>query len=128
MFQLCKNQKVTHKTNSQSGLRQSVTALLLLLTCVFPLLEARIHPVEMVSQGPCKPVAESYVSQVDFIISPSFAASGVKYERVWHLPFLHTLSDIQPTKLPRQIFQEGDRLTSPPVRLLLISIQTSSER
>lgn len=121
-------QKVTSELDSKPGLRQSIIALLSLLICVFPLLEARVQPVEVVSQRAHKPIAESYLSQSDFIVSPASPATGVKHERAWNSSLVSAFSDVELAKLPRQIIQERDRLTSLPVLRLLISIQTSSDR
>jgi len=79
------------------------------------------------SQGPRKPITESLLSQSDFIVSPASTAAGAKHENVWNSSFVHAHPDVQLAKLPRQIIREGDRPTSLPARLLLISIQSSSE-
>jgi hypothetical protein len=119
---------VTFEIDSPSRLRQLITIQLLMLICAFPLLEARIQPAAVVSQGPLKPVSETLLLQSDFILTPASPVAGAKYERVWNSSFVHTLSAVQPTKLPRQIIREGDRPTSLPVHLMLISIESSSER
>jgi len=116
------------KRKSGTRLYQSVAAVLLVLTSVLPLLEARHTPAEVSTRGPNKPIAHSLIPQSDFIVTQAGTASVVKHERVWNSSFVFSLSDPHLTKLPRQITEEGGRLTADPARLLLITIQSSSER
>jgi hypothetical protein len=111
----------------RAGLRQRVAVFLLLLTCALPSMEALLEPAEAFFPGPNKPVAGSFISQPEFVVTPAGPASVVKHERDWHSPFVLKVSDLHLTRLPRLITGGGGKLTANPVSHLLVTIQSSSE-
>lgn len=113
---------------TKTRLRQSVASFLLLLVGAYPLLENRLSPSDSVWQGPNAPFAKSFLPQTEFFVAPVSPPSEVKHERVWNSSFVHALSDVHLTRLPHQMVKEGCELTPAPVHLLLISIQSSSDR
>ena len=109
------------------GLRQPVAVFLLLLTCALPSLEALLEPAEAFFLGPNKPIAGSFISQPEFVLTAASPASVVKHERDWHSPFVLKVSDLHLTRLARLITGDGEKLTANPLCHLLVTIQSSSE-
>jgi hypothetical protein len=116
-----------NKRGPTARLRQVVAAFLLLLTCALPSMEMLLEPAGAFFPGPDKPIAGSFISQPEFVVTSASPASAVKHDRDWHSPFVLRVSDLHLTRLPRLITGDGEKLTANPLCHLLVTIQSASE-
>jgi len=107
---------------------QVIASLLLVLICLFPLLETNLSAANMfLRQGSGAPVSHELLPQTVFITSPAPPPSEVKHERVWNSSTVTIPVTTHLTRLRRQIVQQEEMPTAAPRRFLLISLQSSSD-